>query len=161
MTLVFSALFGDTTIDAIPAYRFLQPQTSGFGPMGACGGRLTDQMAGLATGPLLTVAPRPTGRFESPPLQTVTIDVFQRVNGGLGVPHWAKQARGYVSAIIAEHARSPISSLDQVAGGCGLLSRTHSPTNRKAASLRVLLNHSAHQIALVSGSTPVHWLVCF
>ncbi len=148
MTLVFSALFGVTRLsDAIPAYRF--PATAklpGFGPMGAWWReRLTDQMAGLATGPFIDCRSTTYRSFwKSPPLQTVTIDVFQRVNGELKVvSHWAKQARGYVARrLLQEHARSPISSLDQVTEAVSGLYEVElvPPTNRKAASLRVLLN---------------------
>src|SRR5699024_12784575 len=55
--------------------------------------------------------------WKAPPLRTVTIDVFQRVNGELKtVSHWAKQARGYVARqLLLAHAKQPIGSLDQVA----------------------------------------------
>ena len=148
ITLVFSALFGATRLsDAIPAYRF--PATAklpGFGPMGTWWReRLTDQMAGFATGPFIDCRSTTYRPFwKSPPLLTVTIDVFQRVNGELKVvSHWAKQARGYVARrLLQEHARSPISSLDQVTETVSGLYEVEliPPTTRKAASLRVMLD---------------------
>ena len=148
VTLVFSALFGVTRLsDAIPAYRF--PATAklpGFGPMGTWWReRLTDQLAGFASGPVIDCRSTTYRPFwKSPPSFTVTIDVFQRVNGELKVvSHWAKQARGYVARrLLQEHARSPISSLDQVTEAVSGLYEVElvPPTNRKAASLRVMLN---------------------
>lgn len=151
LTLVFSALFGATRLaDAIPAYRF--PATAKLPDFGSMGTwwreRLTDQLAGFATGPIIDCRSSTYRSFwKAPPLRTATIDVFQWVDGELKVvSHWAKQARGYVARrLLQEHTRSPISSLDQAVEAISGLYQVEflPPTTRKAASLRIILDPSA------------------
>lgn len=147
ITLVFSALFGVTRLsDHIPAYRF--PATAKLPGIGNIGtwwrARLTDQMADIATSPIVDCRSTTYKSFwKSPPLRTVTIDVFRRVDGELKVvSHWAKQARGFVArCLLQAHAKHPISSVDQVAEAVSHLYEVDliAPTTRKAGSLRIVL----------------------
>lgn len=147
VTLVFSALFGVTRLaDAIPTYRF--PATAKLPSLGNIGTwwrtRLADQMAGFATGPFIDCRSATYRSFwKAPPLRTMTVDVFQRVDGELKVvSHWAKQARGYVARhLLQAHAQSPISSLDQATQAVAEIydAELIPPTARKAASLRIVL----------------------
>ena len=148
VTLVFSALFGATRLsDAIPAYRF--PATAKLPGIGSIAAwwreRLRDQMADFATGPVIDCRSTTYKTFwKTPSLRTVTIDVFQRVNGELKVvSHWAKQTRGYVARhVLQAHAKSPISSVDQVAEAVSEIYEVDlvPPTTRKAASLRIVVD---------------------
>ena len=148
VTLVFSALFGVTRVaDHIPTYRFsAAAKLPGVGNTGSWWReRLADQMADFATGPVIDCRSSTYKTFwKTPPLRTVTIDVFQRVDGELKVvSHWAKQARGFVARhLLQAQAESPISSIDQVAESVSELYEVDliAPTTRKAASLRVVLD---------------------
>jgi len=147
VTLVFSALFGVTRVaDRIPTYRFsAAAKLPGVGNIGTWWReRLTDQMADFATGPVIDCRSTTYKPFwKAPPLRTVTIDVFQRVNGKLKVvSHWAKQARGYVARhLLQTQAKTPLASIEQVADAVRELYEVElvAPTTRKAASLRVVL----------------------
>ena len=148
IALVFSALFGVTRLsDHIPTYRYsAAAKLPGVGNVGTWWReRLTDQMADFATGPVIDCRSSTYRSFwKSPPLRTVTIDVFQRVDGELKVvSHWAKQARGFVARhLLQAQAKSPLSSIDQVAEAVREIYEVEMvpPTTRKAASLRVVLN---------------------
>lgn len=146
-TLVFSALFGVTRLsDAIPAHRFAATaKLPGLGNIATWWReRLTDQLAEFATDPIIDCRSSTYKSFwKTPPFRTVTIDVFQRVNGELKVvSHWAKQARGFVARqLLQAHSASPISSMDQVAEAVSAIYEVEliPPTTRKAASLRIVL----------------------
>src|SRR5690625_1014112 len=148
VALVFSALFGVTRVsDRIPTYRFsAAAKLPGVGNIGTWWReRLTDQMADFATGPVIDCRSTTYKSFwKAPPLRTVTIDVFQCVNGKLKtVSHWAKQARGYVARqLLLAHAKQPIGSLDQVAETVGELYEVEliRPTSKKPGSLRIVLD---------------------
>lgn len=146
-TLVFSALFGVTRLsDAIPTYRF--PATAKLPSLGNIGAwwrtRLTDQLTGFSSGPIIDCRSTTYRSFwKTPPLATATVDVFQRVNGELKVvSHWAKQARGFVARqLLTAHAQEPIASLDQAAQAIREIYQVElvPPTPRKAASLKIVL----------------------
>ncbi|HIW46128.1 MAG TPA: peroxide stress protein YaaA [Candidatus Yaniella excrementigallinarum] len=146
--VVFSALFGVTRLsDAIPNYRY--PATAKLPAIGNIGTwwreRLTSSLDAYASGPIIDCRSTPYKSFwKAPPLRTVTIDVFQRVNGELKtVSHWAKQARGYVARqLLLAHAKQPIGSLDQVAETVGELYEVEliRPTSKKPGSLRIVLD---------------------
>ena len=148
VTLVFSALLGVTRLaDHIPTYRFsAAAKLPGIGNIGTWWReRLTDQMDDFAIGPVIDCRSSTYKSFwKTPPLRTVTIDVFQRVNGELKVvSHWAKQARGFVARhLLQAQAESPIASIDQVAESVSEIYEVDlvAPTTRKAASLRVVLD---------------------
>lgn len=148
ITLVFSALFGITRLsDPIPTYRFpAVAKLPGIGNIGKWWReRIADQMADFATGPVIdcrSTIYRPF--WKAPPFRTVTIDVFQRINGELKVvSHWAKQARGFVARhLLQTQQKTQIASIDQVAESVSELYEVElvPPTTRKAASLRVMVN---------------------
>lgn len=148
ITLVFSALFGVTRLsDAIPSYRY--PATAKLPGIGNVGtwwrARLTDQLSDYASGPIIDCRSTTYRSFwKTPPFRTVTIDVFQRVDGELKVvSHWAKQARGYAARqLLQAHAEQPISSLQQVADTLSDIYEVElvAPTARKAGSLRIVLS---------------------
>ena len=148
VTLAFSALFGVTRLsDRIPTYRFpAAAKLPGIGNTGTWWReRLTDQMADFATGPIIDCRSSSYKPFwKTPPLRTVTIDVFQRVNGELKVvSHWAKQARGFVARhLLQAQAKQPLGSIDQVADSVSEIYEVEMvpPTTRKPASLRIVLN---------------------
>lgn len=148
LTLVFSALFGVTRLsDNIPSYRY--PATAKLPGVGNVGtwwrARLTDQLADYGSGPIIDCRSTTYRSFwKTPPFRTVTIDVFQRVDGELKVvSHWAKQARGYVARhLLQHHAQEPLGSVQQVAEAVSELYEVElvSPTEKKAGSLRIVLN---------------------
>lgn len=146
--LVFSALFGVTRLsDAIPSYRF--PATAKLPGIGNVGTwwreRLTDSLDSYSKGPIIDCRSTTYRSFwKAPPVRTVTIDVFQWVDGELKVvSHWAKQARGYVARkVLQAHSQQPVESLDQVAEVVRDMYETElvPPTAKKAGSLRIILN---------------------
>ncbi|MDN5816316.1 MAG: peroxide stress protein YaaA [Yaniella sp.] len=148
LTLVFSALFGVTRLsDAIPSYRY--PATAKLPGIGNVGtwwrARLTDQLSDYASGPIIDCRSTTYRSFwKTPTFRTVTVDVFQRVNGELKVvSHWAKQARGYVARhLLQQHAQEPIGSLQQVTETVGEIYEVElvEPTAKKAGSLRIVLS---------------------
>lgn len=145
--LVFSAPFGVTRMsDPIPSFRYpASAKLPGIGNIGTWWReRLTDQLEGFSSGPIIDCRSGSYRAFwKSPPFRTVTIDVFQRVNGQLKVvSHWAKQARGFVARkLLQTHAVKPISSLEQVAEVVSDIYEVElvAPTTRKAGSLRIVL----------------------
>lgn len=146
--LVFSALFGATRLsDGIPSYRY--PATAKMPGIGNIATwwreRLTSHLDEYATGPIIDCRSTTYKPFwKTPPFRTVTIDVFQRVNGELKtVSHWAKQARGYVARqLLQAHAQKRIGSLEQAAKAVSKIYEAElvPPTVKKAASLRIVLD---------------------
>ncbi|GAA2043429.1 peroxide stress protein YaaA [Yaniella flava] len=148
VTLVFSALFGVTRLaDAIPNYRF--PATAKLPGIGNVGTwwreRLTSELDEYVTGPIIDCRSSPYRTFWKPrSFRTVTVDVFQYVNGELKtVSHWAKQTRGFVARhLLQQHAKQPIASLEQAAESVSEIYETElvPPTERTAGSLRIVLS---------------------